>query len=59
MGVVSECCCKEVYYCERSEPPSLANCPRCLYLYKYKKTFKNEQRNRVDTAKKKELIQVE
>ena len=23
-----------------------------LYIYKYKKTFKNEQRNRDDTAKK-------
>ena len=30
------------------------------YIYiKYQKTFKNEQRNRVDTAKEKELIQVE
>ena len=42
------------YNCERSELPSLSNCPRCLYIiiYKYKKTFKNEQRNRDDTAKK-------
>ena len=22
-------------YCERSEPPSLSNCPRCLYIYIY------------------------
>ena len=25
---------------------------RSIYIYKYKKTFKNEQRNRDDTAKK-------
>ena len=22
-------------YCERNEPPSLSNCPRCLYIYNY------------------------
>ena len=36
--------------CERSELPSLFNI--YIIIYKYKKTFKNEQRNRDDTAKK-------
>ena len=50
---IHEPCAKALgnYYCERSELPSLFNA-RAVYIYKYKKTFKNEQRNRDDTAKK-------
>ena len=51
IGVASRCCCKEVYRyphnCERSEPPSLSNCPRCLYIYRIARNFRGLKFSRI------------